>query len=192
MLTSLLLPCEAHPVSSSQVSHCPRCPEMPLRSLRTQHGTMGSCTQCQGHWVTQEAGDFLAPLLTNLAKRLTENVRHGRCARGLHTLAPGQEHCKICPMPSLWCPACASQLQPLRTHGQTVDVCTHCPGVWLDANELAALRSVQLHPLSAQPQGQNISVERSDTPRTSLGELAGTAAAEGVLSWLVDALLDPF
>lgn len=165
---------------------------MPLRSLQTQHGTIGFCSRCQGHWVTHEAGDFLAPLLTKLAARLTENVRHGRCARGLHTLAPGQELCAVCPVPSLRCPACASQLLPLRTHGQTVDVCTRCPGLWLDANELEALRSAQLRPLSARPGVQGTSVERPEAPGTSLGEITGSVASEGALSWLVDELLDLF
>lgn len=165
---------------------------MPLRSLRTQHGTMGFCTRCQGHWVTQEAGDFLAPLLTNLTERLTENVRHGRCAQGLHTLAPGQERCDVCLVPSLRCPACVSRLLPLKTHGQEVDVCTHCPGLWLDANELAALRRAELRPLSAPLLMQGISVERSEAPGTSLGEIAGDVAAEGALSLLLEALLDLF
>jgi hypothetical protein len=92
--------------------------------------------------VTQEAGDFLAPLLTN--------------------------------------------------HGQTVDVCTHCPGLWLDANELAALRSAQRRPLSARPRVQSISVERSEASETSLGEIAGNAVAEGALSLLLDAIFGLF
>ncbi|HEX8703596.1 MAG TPA: zf-TFIIB domain-containing protein [Myxococcaceae bacterium] len=153
---------------------------------------MGFCTRCQGHWVTQEAGDFLAPLLTNLAERLTENVKHGRCAQGLHTLAPGKERCEECPVPSLRCPACARRLLPLETHGQTVDVCTHCPGLWLDANELAALRNARQGPLSMRPGVQGISLERSAAPRTSLGEVAGNAATEGALSWLLHALLGLF
>ena len=157
---------------------------------------MGFCTQCQGHWVTQEAGDFLAPLLTNLAERLAANVRHGLCAQGLHTLAPGQERCAVCPVPLLRCPACASRLLPLKTHGQTVDVCTRCPGLWLDANELAALRRAQRRaqqrPPSARPRVRNTSVERSEASGTSLGEIAGTAVAEGALSLLLDAILGLF
>jgi hypothetical protein len=39
---------------------------------------------------------------------------------------------------------------------------------------------------------QSISVERSEAPGTSLGEIAGSAVAEGALSLLVDALLDLF
>jgi Zn-finger nucleic acid-binding protein len=174
---------------STQPSHCPRCPEVSLRSLRTQHGTMGFCTRCQGHWVTQQAGDFLAPLLTNLAQRLTGNVNNGHCAQGLHTLAPGQERCEVCPQPSLRCPACASRMLPFETHGQTVDVCTRCPGVWLDANELAALRSAQARPLSARLPVQGLSVERSKAPGASLGEATANAAAEGALAWLLGALL---
>jgi hypothetical protein len=142
--------------------------------------------------VTQAAGDFLAPLLTNLVERLTENVRQGRCAQGLHTLAPGQERCEVCPVPALRCPACASRLLPLETHGQTVDVCTRCPGLWLDANELAALRSARSRPLTARPGVQGITLERSPTPRTSLGEVTGNAAAEGALYWLLEGILGIF
>jgi len=160
---------------------------------------MGFCPHCQGHWVTPEAGGFLAPLLANLAEQLTKNVRFGLCAQGLHTLTPGQERCEVCPVPSLRCPACASRLQPLKSHGQMVDVCTHCPGLWLDANELAALRRAQRLQPSPRPRTQSSSVERSTASPTSstasptsVGEIAGSVAAEGALSLLLDAIFGLF
>jgi Zn-finger nucleic acid-binding protein len=142
--------------------------------------------------VTQEAGGFLAPLLANLTEQLTKNVRFGLCAQGLHTLAPGQERCEVCPAPSLRCPACVSRLLPLKTHGQIVDVCTHCPGLWLDANELAALRRAQRSPPSARPRVQSIPSERSTTSPTPVGNVAGSIVAEGALALLLEAIFGLF
>jgi hypothetical protein len=138
--------------------------------------------------VTREAGDFLAPLLLNLAERLTTNTREGRCAQGLHLLSPGQERCEVCPAPSLRCPACTSRLMPLQTHGQTVDFCTRCPGLWLDANELAALRSAHSGPLAARAGVHGFAMERSEVPGMSVAGTAGNAAMEGALSWLLHAI----
>jgi Zn-finger nucleic acid-binding protein len=138
--------------------------------------------------VTKEAGDFLAPLLDRLAKRLTEAAGEGRCAQGVHLLMSGQEHCFICPVPSLRCPACTSRMVPVEVHGQTVDVCTLCPGMWLDANELTALRSAaQARQPTAQQAPQALPESRPEESRTFLGTV-GEVAGEGVLYVIIEAI----
>jgi Zn-finger nucleic acid-binding protein len=136
--------------------------------------------------VTKEAGDFLAPLLVRLAQRLTSAAGEGRCAQGVHLLAPEQEHCFVCPMPSLRCPDCTSRMVPLEVHGQTVDVCTHCPGMWLDANELTALRNAQPQQPSPRPelQGPETRPKESGTVLGTVGEVAG----DGVLYIIIEAI----
>jgi Zn-finger nucleic acid-binding protein len=137
--------------------------------------------------VTKEAGDFLTPLLTRLARRLTEAAGEGRCAQGLHLLAPGQEHCFVCPMPSLRCPACTSRMVPVEVHGQTVDICTLCPGMWLDANELTALRTAQPQPsprdLSGAVQGESRSSGGwavADFASMTIGEVVAFVITEAI------------
>lgn len=186
------LPCETRRVStSSPDASCPRCRDLPLRPLRTPHGTLGFCTGCKGHHVTKEAGDFLVPLLARLVKRLTEAAGEGRCARGVHLLADGQEHCFVCPVPSLRCPACISRMVPLEVHGQTVDVCTLCPGMWLDANELTALRTAQQQRPSTHREPRELPGSLPGESRTFLGtagEVAGETIGEVVVFVVVEAI----
>ncbi|HYO66261.1 MAG TPA: zf-TFIIB domain-containing protein [Archangium sp.] len=141
--------------------------------------------------MTREAGDFLAPLLARLAKRLTEAAGEGRCAQGVHLLVPEQEHCDVCPRPSLRCPDCTSRMVPLEVHGQTVDVCTLCPGMWLDANELTALRSAQ----PQQPSVRGVSLapaeSRPEESRTLLGTV-GEVAGDGALYLIIEAICSLF
>ncbi|HEX5745950.1 MAG TPA: zf-TFIIB domain-containing protein [Archangium sp.] len=141
--------------------------------------------------MTREAGDFLAPLLARLAKRLTEAAGEGRCAQGVHLLADEQEHCYVCPMPSLRCPDCTSRMVPLEVHGQTVDICTRCPGMWLDANELTALRSAHQGQLSAPGGSQVLAGSRPEESGTLLGTV-GEVAGDGVLYVIIEAICSLF
>jgi Transcription factor zinc-finger len=141
--------------------------------------------------VTKEAGNFLAPLLARLVKRLTEATGEGRCAQGVHLLADGQEHCFVCPVPSLRCPACTSRMVPLEVHGQTVDVCTLCPGMWLDANELTALRSAQPQRPSTRREPQDLpgsTPEGSSTFLGKAGDFASMTIGEVVAFVIVEAI----
>lgn len=50
-----------------------------------------------------------------------------------------EEQAKLAAQAALQCPKCNGQLQPLMFEGVELDACDKCGGVWLDANELAAL-----------------------------------------------------
>lgn len=50
-----------------------------------------------------------------------------------------EEQAKIAAAAALQCPKCDGQLQALMFEGVELDACDKCGGVWLDANELAAL-----------------------------------------------------
>lgn len=49
------------------------------------------------------------------------------------------EQAKLAAQAALQCPKCDGRLQPLMFEGVELDACDKCGGVWLDANELAAL-----------------------------------------------------
>ncbi|WP_233261381.1 zf-TFIIB domain-containing protein [Vitiosangium sp. GDMCC 1.1324] len=147
--------------------------------------------------MTRQAGDFLAPFIARVAGQIIANTEEGRCPRGAHTLTPGQEQCEVCPKPKLRCPACTSRLVPLEVHEQTVDVCTRCPGLWLDANELAALRSAQPQPPPERPSAQGAitfypSEDSQKSWGTSVGEAVGGSIVEVAVYLLLEALFSLF
>jgi Zn-finger nucleic acid-binding protein len=112
----------------------------------------------------------LRPLLEAVVAPVSARPREA-CVSGRHTLQAGQEHCGVCPREALRCPGCARRMRLHALHGVTVDVCTGCPAVWLDAGELAKLRQA-LVPLSERVRK------------------AGDAAAEAVSDAVTDALTD--
>ncbi|HET9450836.1 MAG TPA: zf-TFIIB domain-containing protein [Aggregicoccus sp.] len=116
---------------------CPRCPDQRLQRLRTLRGELDHCSGCRGHWVCGVAFSQAAAPVAEWARR-PRPADH--CLQGLHVLAPGQELCGHCPQPRLDCPSCAGRLTPVGVAGVVVDICARCPGVWLDAGELASLK----------------------------------------------------
>ncbi|HEY0407567.1 MAG TPA: zf-TFIIB domain-containing protein [Pyrinomonadaceae bacterium] len=50
-----------------------------------------------------------------------------------------EEQARVAAAAALQCPKCAGALQPVMFEGVEIDACDKCGGVWLDANELAAV-----------------------------------------------------
>ena len=50
-----------------------------------------------------------------------------------------EEQARVAASNALQCPKCDGTLQGLMFEGVEIDACDKCGGVWLDANELAAL-----------------------------------------------------
>jgi uncharacterized protein len=50
-----------------------------------------------------------------------------------------EEQARIAEAAALHCPKCEGTLQGVMFEGVEIDTCDKCGGVWLDANELAAL-----------------------------------------------------
>lgn len=174
---------------------CPRCPEQRLQRLRTLRGELDHCPGCRGHWVCGLA-------LSQAAAPVAEWTRRPRpvdhCLQGLHVLAPGQELCGHCPQPRLGCPMCAGRLAPVGVAGVVVDICVRCPGVWLDAGELASLkRSREEAPLRRQSPVPFPVLPAAEQQRSSAAEKAGHALdvvelgfdAVGLVSDAVDFVL---
>ena len=174
---------------------CPGCGHGGLRPLRTLQGRMSWCERCHGHWVTREAGGFLAPLLTQTVEALADHARQGRCPQGPHRLDAGQERCGECPDSSRRCPGCQGRLTPLVREGQPLELCPRCPGLWLEVNGLSRLRRAHPQPLSTALLARGLQVVRRRPGLTALGvgaALAGEATLqfglERALVWLVEAL----
>ena len=51
-----------------------------------------------------------------------------------------EEQARIAEASALQCPKCEGTLQGVMFEGVEIDTCDKCGGVWLDANELAALK----------------------------------------------------
>ncbi len=50
-----------------------------------------------------------------------------------------EEQARVAAASALQCPKCDGTLQGVMFEGVEIDTCDKCGGVWLDANELAAL-----------------------------------------------------
>lgn len=129
----------ALPSSGAAARTCPRCPGAALFPLESRAGTLWWCPACEGHLVSREVEPRLLPLLEAVVSPVAERPRNA-CISGKHALRPGQEHCGECPTEGLRCPGCGRRMRLYARGGVTVDVCTGCPGVWLDAGELPKLR----------------------------------------------------
>jgi Zn-finger nucleic acid-binding protein len=174
---------------------CPRCPDQRLQRLRTLRGELDHCPGCRGHWVCGLAFSQAAAPVAEWTRR-PRPADH--CLQGLHVLAPGQALCAHCPQPRLGCPTCAGRLTPVGVAGVVVDICTRCPGVWLDAGELASLkRAREEAPLHRALPAFGSVLTASEQQRSSAVERAGNAIdvvelgfdAVGLVSDAVDFVL---
>ncbi|MET0402535.1 MAG: zf-TFIIB domain-containing protein [Cystobacter sp.] len=168
---------------------CPRCTGMPLRDLRTWQGRVDKCPACHGCWVTPRWGS-LSSLITQTVERVALHAQEGRCSRGLHEVRPPDEHCTHCPRTSHRCPACATRLSPSEWQQQAFEVCTRCPGLWVDEKVWESLRSSLSSPRRtfALSLGRGGSIRRPQSLSWGMGLLVLVGA--GALSFGSQAFLE--
>jgi Zn-finger nucleic acid-binding protein len=158
-----------------------------MQRLPTLGGELDHCPGCRGHWVC-------GPALSQAASPVAEWARRPRppnvCLQGLHVLPAGQEACSHCPRPRLDCPTCEGRLAPVGVAGVVVDLCLRCPGVWLDAGELASLkRAREARPLRSElPIFLPVSEQQATSTVEKVGDaLEATCDAFELLELGVDA-----
>lgn len=79
------------------------------------------------------------------------------------------------------CPVDDFTLRPVTYEGVTIDVCTHCAGVWLDAGELDSIEETQASDFRGVPTtaldsvraSEGMAKARSETPRNCVKCNAG-------------------
>lgn len=100
------------------------------------------CPRCQGMWL--DSGELqhfpnraaLRPYLAS-AKQAPS-----RCRKQGHSIPRAMVACATCRGAPVACPSCGARLALVVTSTCTIDVCTACEGVWLDAGELEQLHNV--------------------------------------------------
>jgi Zn-finger nucleic acid-binding protein len=119
------------------------------------------CPRCQGTWL---AGGELKHFPNHAALRpylAQAKQAPSRCRKQGHQIPRAMVACATCRGAPLSCPACGARLGLVATSTCTIDVCSQCEGVWLDAGELEPLRNVA--PASRpEPKRRNVVAAASD------------------------------
>jgi Zn-finger nucleic acid-binding protein len=124
---------------------CPICPNTPMRDSLHRGVPVNVCDTCHGQWLQAGELEQLAPKWKTETFVAALAGAPGRCTQGGHAIPEGQPRCGPCEAPAVHCPVCrpeAMRLSLVYTPACSVEVCGRCHGLWLDANELAALRNV--------------------------------------------------
>ncbi|WP_338870938.1 zf-TFIIB domain-containing protein [Myxococcus stipitatus] len=121
--------------------HCPICPQPAptLRVIDIRGVSVDTCPRCTGHWLDVGELERLAPGWKTEAIEAAMPSASRRCRHSRHHVPPTREACGLCGSPAARCPDCETFLSQVRTEVCAVDLCGHCRGIWLDANELKAL-----------------------------------------------------
>lgn len=119
---------------------CPTCPDKTLRVIHMRGVHIDLCDRCRGQWLDHGELEQLAPGWKTESLLASLHGAPGRCYKAGHAIPLEQEHCTECASPRARCPECATPLSLVKTAACSVDVCGGCRGLWLDSNELAALR----------------------------------------------------
>lgn len=131
--------------------HCPRDGHR-LTPFPFRDGIIASCERCHGMWVPGR----LVPAATR------SGTLHARMPSD-HELAPA----------TVPCPEDQALLREIAHKGVRIDYCPTCRGVWLDAGELAHLRT----PAPARPPGDR-------TPLLEVGAGLDSATTSAIIDLL--------
>lgn len=108
---------------------CPKCPHGKLAPMVVDGVEVDRCAECQGIWFDQtELGSLLDRAPSDVAPLLG-----GKDEAGLD-----YERGK--------CPRCGKQLlrvKSVRNPAVTLDACSACRGIWLDAGEFQRIQQAQ-------------------------------------------------
>lgn len=84
----------------------------------------------------------MSNILDDRKKALEEEYFHRKEKEAIEKLRAkmtADEQARVAAAAALKCPKCNEALQGVMFEGVEIDTCDKCGGVWLDANELAAL-----------------------------------------------------
>ncbi len=103
-----------------------RCPidGSELQRGRVHERPIGTCERCHGLWISG-----MARFETDLPP--TQIPRDARRTRGKVVASEARD-----------CPWCRGPMKSERHAGVTIELCSHCGSVWLDAGEFDSVRNV--------------------------------------------------
>ncbi|WP_005033220.1 zf-TFIIB domain-containing protein [Holophaga foetida] len=121
--------------------YCPKC-GMELLEFCYQTIRIDQCSSCDGIWL--DKGELEAVERAKKGMLLSEelNTRWIQARERLRAATPG-ELAERQALSHQRCPRCHVELEEVQEHGVSVDRCTQCGGVWLDAGEINALAGVE-------------------------------------------------
>jgi Zn-finger nucleic acid-binding protein len=132
---------------------CPVCLGVQMEKARIEAGAHGvlvldHCSRCGGIWFERgEVAKLAAHQPDALWSRISRREEAFRApCHDCHTpMDRSEERCPACGWDNrLLCPECQRKMERRSRDGLTLDVCTHCRGVWFDHAELTALWSANL------------------------------------------------
>ena len=101
------------------------------------------CTRCGGMWLDQGEAEQLKmcrPKALSSVIELSKSAYLMKCHSCQATMDRNEEKCSTCGEKNvISCPVCARQLRRVEKDEVSLDVCSHCKGVWFDNTELASL-----------------------------------------------------
>lgn len=93
--------------------------------------------------------------------------------------------------PSLGCPSCGQRMHPIRVRALSLDLCTGCGAVWLDAGELTRLSEGRWEEIAGPPPVDSTAQTAAQIPAQIPAERgAGEAADRGTPSGFLTVLLE--
>jgi Zn-finger nucleic acid-binding protein len=149
--------------------HCPVCLGNPMGKLRLSNLSnvpsdvqgvlvLDHCVRCHGIWFDAEEMVALQshPQPTELLSRrgiLRSESRTMRCHSCHGLMDRNVSHCPDCGWQNcIDCPVCQKTMQSVQKNEQSIDQCSTCEGLWLDASEVSFfLQQSKIESITHQP-----------------------------------------
>jgi Zn-finger nucleic acid-binding protein len=110
---------------------CPVC-RLALQEMKLQTQLVDRCPQCNGIYFDQGELEVLVKLI-----RIFGQVELGE--RDIDTIPTTEKE------RTLACPSDGKIMNKENVAGHIIDKCSHCQGIWLDDNEIVALKLSERH-----------------------------------------------